>query len=234
MKLNWQGQCLRSARCLPRRQGFTSSQYKLDSKPTTIGSEAFAKTQARFERINSRLPKILRRYTTPLLHAPLSHISAFLLLHELTAVVPLLGLAGTFHYTQWMPSIVGQWKWAADGAEKFSKYFKKKGWLADTKGSAEEHKPRFGVKNRSRIVFEYVDKAYWLFVANQALQVCGSICYYQGPAAITTHAKRLVHTLVCTSRHHSREKSFPKSVPETEDESLKSTLHFRLYSSRRR
>jgi len=71
----------------------------------------------------------LQRYTTPLLNAPLTHITAFLLLHELTAVVPIFGLAGLFHYTRWMPPFVGEGKWVADGVEKFGNWFRRKGWF---------------------------------------------------------------------------------------------------------
>ena len=86
---------------------------------------------SRLERIEARLPRFLRRYVQPLRTAPLSHISAFLLLHELTAVVPLFGLAGLFHYTNWLPPFISEWAWVQVGVEKFGKYLRKKGWLGD-------------------------------------------------------------------------------------------------------
>lgn len=99
------------------------------SNPTRLNPDSSQKARSRVERITSRLPKFLHRYTTPLFNAPLTHISAFLLLHELTAVVPLLGLAGIFHYTQWLPPFISEGKWVCDGVEKFGNYFRKKGWL---------------------------------------------------------------------------------------------------------
>lgn len=106
-----------------RRQAYT--------KPDDLKPETSEKARSRVVRITSRLPKFLQRYTTPLINAPLTHISAFLLLHELTAVVPLFGLAATFHYTRWMPPFISEGKWVSDGVEKFGNYFRRKGWLGE-------------------------------------------------------------------------------------------------------
>ena len=106
-----------------RRQAYT--------KPDDLKPETSEKARSRVVRITSRLPKFLQRYTAPLINAPLTHISAFLLLHELTAVVPLFGLAATFHYTRWMPPFISEGKWVSDGVEKFGNYFRRKGWLGE-------------------------------------------------------------------------------------------------------
>ena len=107
-------------------------------------SEASSKTRSRVERINSRLPNFLQRYTKPLVTAPLTHVSAFLLLHELTAVVPLLGLAAAFHYTQWLPPYISEGRWVSEGVQKFGNYFKRKGWLGE-EGQAQRYRYwRFG------------------------------------------------------------------------------------------
>lgn len=47
--------------------------------------------------ILSKVPKFLRPYTTQFIHAPVSHVTAFLILHELTAIVPLVGIWYTLH-----------------------------------------------------------------------------------------------------------------------------------------
>lgn len=47
--------------------------------------------------ILKRVPRVLRPYTTRFIGAPLSHVTAFLVLHELTAIVPLVGLWYVFH-----------------------------------------------------------------------------------------------------------------------------------------
>ena len=113
------------------RHNTARRRFLASSKPDKFPSEASEKTQSRLERIHSRLPTFLQRYSKPLVNAPLTHISAFLLLHEVTAVVPLLGLATVFHYTRWMPPYISEGKWVSDGMEKFGKYFRKKGWLGE-------------------------------------------------------------------------------------------------------
>lgn len=77
------------------------------------------------------MPKFLRRYTHSLQNAPVTHITAFLILHELTAVVPLFGLVAAFHYTDWVPTFVSEGRLVAEGVKKFTNYFRKKGWLGD-------------------------------------------------------------------------------------------------------
>ena len=84
---------------------------------------------SRIDRFNRRLPRFLHKYTSALANAPLSHITSFLILHELTAIIPLFGLAATFHYTQWLPSWFAEGAWMLAAVEKFGKYFKRKGWI---------------------------------------------------------------------------------------------------------
>ena len=95
----------------------------------------FASTQAppasRIARLESRLPAFLRRYTLPLRSAPVSHITAFLLLHEITAITPLFGLAATFHYFDWLPPWIAEGAMVKSGVEKFGKYMRRKGWIDD-------------------------------------------------------------------------------------------------------
>ncbi|KAF1918621.1 hypothetical protein BDU57DRAFT_554083 [Ampelomyces quisqualis] len=89
-------------------------------------------------RINRRLPPFLHKHTRALAHAPVSHITAFLILHELTAILPLLGLAAYFHYTHWVPRWVAEGAWVVAGAERFGRYFRRKGWVsAGEAGEAE-------------------------------------------------------------------------------------------------
>lgn len=67
----------------------------------------------------------------PLLQAPVSHIVAFLVLHEITAIVPLFGLTAAFHYFDWLPPYISEGKWVSQGVNKFGNYFRKKGWLGE-------------------------------------------------------------------------------------------------------
>ena len=154
MKLGWRGRRLEKLSSFVKTRAIAFSRRGFSTKPSDLTPETSQKARARLEHINSRLPKTLRGYTTPLVNAPLSHISAFLLLHELTAVVPLFALAGTFHYTQWLPSIAGEWKWVADGAEKFRRYFSKKGWLVEGEEGRREQWSRGD--DGTRVVLEYV------------------------------------------------------------------------------
>ncbi|KAI2294925.1 hypothetical protein LOZ06_006377, partial [Ophidiomyces ophidiicola] len=64
--------------------------------------------------------------------APIAHITSFLILHEITAVVPLFGLVGVFHYGGWLPTLgnQGEANNAFDeGVNKFSRWLRKKGWV---------------------------------------------------------------------------------------------------------
>ena len=90
---------------------------------------------SRISRIESRLPRFLARIVTPLRDAPISHISAFLLLHELTAVVPLFGLAAIFHYTNWLPPYISEGAYVHYATERFGKWMRKRGWIKDEKRS---------------------------------------------------------------------------------------------------
>jgi hypothetical protein len=63
-----------------------------------------------------------------------SHITAFLILHELTAVVPLVALFGVFHYytdvgpiEAWMRGHYGTY--VSEGMGRFERYFRRKGWF---------------------------------------------------------------------------------------------------------
>ncbi|KAI9047188.1 hypothetical protein LZ554_008642 [Drepanopeziza brunnea f. sp. 'monogermtubi'] len=87
-------------------------------------------------RLLARLPPGLHRYTSTLRTAPLSHLTAFLILHELTAVAPLVGLAATFHYTNTLPQ-GGQWlgENVRAGAERFGRWFGRKGWFGFEAGA---------------------------------------------------------------------------------------------------
>ncbi|KAF2859779.1 hypothetical protein K470DRAFT_258624 [Piedraia hortae CBS 480.64] len=79
--------------------------------------------------LTHRLPPRLQRYTKPLLTAPKSHITAFLVLHEVTAIIPLFALAGTFHYSGWVPDVGGEW--VEQGIRKWRRVLGRKGWISE-------------------------------------------------------------------------------------------------------
>lgn len=102
----------------------------------------------RIDRLTAKLPRRLQKYTSRLRDAPVSHVVSFLLLHEITAIVPLFALFGVFHYTDWVP--VG---WMTDhfgdyvqkGVARFERYFARKGWFGFTREDYEG----MGGKDRS-------------------------------------------------------------------------------------
>ncbi|KAN0080854.1 FLILHELTA domain containing protein [Elaphomyces granulatus] len=88
--------------------------------------------RSRLQRLNERLPAFLRRYTAPLIRAPVTHITSFLILHEITAVVPLFGLVAAFHYGGWMPDLTGDERGPLDeGLNRFGRWLRKKGWVEE-------------------------------------------------------------------------------------------------------
>lgn len=50
-----------------------------------------------------RIPKFLHPYTIGFMNAPVSHVTSFILVHELTAIAPLFGLWGIFYYLDYTP-----------------------------------------------------------------------------------------------------------------------------------
>ncbi|CZR56616.1 uncharacterized protein PAC_06505 [Phialocephala subalpina] len=121
---------------------FRTSLRNQSSTPSPSSSPASqaakeTRTRARINRLHTRLPKFLQPYTRGLLNAPISHLVSFLILHEITAVVPLVGLAGLFHYTNWLPRTWVEGRWVGEGVERFGRYFGRKGWFGFTKEGRE-------------------------------------------------------------------------------------------------
>lgn len=84
-------------------------------------------TRTRLHRLLDRTPKFLHPYTSGLRTAPISHIISFLILHELTAIIPLIGLSAAFHYSEWTP------EWMRGRGEEyeglFRRWFGRRGWF---------------------------------------------------------------------------------------------------------
>lgn len=107
---------------------------------------------SRISKILASLPPSLQKYTTRLRAAPVSHITAFLILHELTAIVPLLGLFGVFHYyvdvgpiESWMRGHYGSY--VTEGMARYERYFRRKGWF----GLGEEEYGAKGGEMEARV-----------------------------------------------------------------------------------
>ncbi|KAL3445883.1 hypothetical protein BJX65DRAFT_139240 [Aspergillus insuetus] len=111
---------------------FKSSSRNLTTprNPPPSTSLKDAKVQSRLRCFNDRLPSFLRAYTTPLLGAPATHITSFLILHEMTAVVPLFGLVAAFHYGNWLPDF-STYSGFEEGTRRFTRWLRKKGWVGE-------------------------------------------------------------------------------------------------------
>ncbi|EAA31930.1 hypothetical protein GE21DRAFT_8200 [Neurospora crassa] len=68
------------------------------SNPNPSNPNANNVNEARITRLLSRLPRFLHPYLSSLRSSPSSFVVAFLILHEITAVVPGLGFFYLFHY----------------------------------------------------------------------------------------------------------------------------------------
>ncbi|KUL92141.1 hypothetical protein ZTR_02276 [Talaromyces verruculosus] len=113
------------------RRTFSARPRLLNSAfPNPAPEPSSAALRARLQKFNDRLPSFLRGYTTPLIGAPTTHITSFLILHEITAVVPLFGLFGFFHYSGWTPLLsAGDDSSLNDAVQRFGKWMTKKGWV---------------------------------------------------------------------------------------------------------
>ncbi|OJD29874.1 mitochondrial seryl-trna synthetase protein [Diplodia corticola] len=122
----------RASNANPRRPFSAKNTPPPPSETSEEGTAAAAaaRKQSRLDRVMSRLPSRLQRRLSPLRRAPLTHVAAFLVLHEVTAVVPLVGLAAAFHYADWLPPYVSEGAWVKQGVERFGRYFRRKGWIA--------------------------------------------------------------------------------------------------------
>ncbi|RPA86992.1 hypothetical protein BJ508DRAFT_357465 [Ascobolus immersus RN42] len=86
----------------------------------------------------SRLPPSLQRYAAALRTAPVTHITSFLILHELTAIIPLFSLTYFLHVSGFGGTVLG-W-FPEERVARMKGYLVKKrdrdgwGWLGDIEG----------------------------------------------------------------------------------------------------
>ncbi|KAK2030057.1 hypothetical protein LX32DRAFT_512569, partial [Colletotrichum zoysiae] len=116
----------------PRQPPTTRTASRNSSTNPSPSSPPSSSTSRAARRLLDRVPLRFQKYTTGLRKAPLSHVIAFLVLHEITAVVPLLGLFGLFHYTDFLPLeyVSGHWAgYVRDGVGMAERYFSRKGWF---------------------------------------------------------------------------------------------------------
>ncbi|CCE83438.1 Piso0_004013 [Millerozyma farinosa CBS 7064] len=102
--------------CAPSR---TTSRLFMPLQPSVTANRYFGKKSALTEEeqrafqthpILKRVPKFLRSYTRNFINAPVSHVTAFVILHELSAVVPLVGIWYIIHnYNFGIPLDLPSW-----------------------------------------------------------------------------------------------------------------------------
>jgi hypothetical protein len=111
------------------------------NKPTPSKT---SRIQSMLDRWIARSPKFMQRPLVSIRNSPASYIVSFAILHELTAVVPLAGLAAAFHYYQWLPAAFAEGKWAVEGVEKIGRWFRRRGWIETTDEQWVEMKTEAG------------------------------------------------------------------------------------------
>ena len=116
-----------NARIAIRRRYASSLEDNTVRKP--VNSPPQTSRERIIRRIHRIVPTFLHSYTKKLVNAPATHITSFLVLHEITAIIPIVGLASLFHFSNWLPSTTSNWLWVSEGVGKFGHWFKKKGWL---------------------------------------------------------------------------------------------------------
>jgi hypothetical protein len=152
-------QCLR-----PLRHQYHTSRHshrtvlKRQYSTNSPHDAAEQKRTSRAERILAKLPRWTHKYTARLRGAPATHVAAFLVLHEVTAVAPLLALFGLFHYTSLAPvdAVMGSryGAYAEEGARRAERYFRRKGWFGF---SAQEGDSSVAVSKSDATVAESQD-----------------------------------------------------------------------------
>ncbi|KAI1415363.1 hypothetical protein F5Y13DRAFT_187466 [Hypoxylon sp. FL1857] len=146
----------------PRSHRFQSTKPS-SSSPANAESSAEALKTKRADAILTRasrwVPNRLQPYLSRLRSAPFSHVAAFLVLHELTAIVPLFGLAYLFYTMDWVPTswVLGPWAaWAEEGLKRYIGYFKKKRWFG--LGGADGDRVKEGEERLEEQLREEVEK----------------------------------------------------------------------------
>jgi hypothetical protein len=117
------------------------------SKPATASAPSL-ETQpdpASIGRIQRLLPKRFHKHLAQFRSSPFSHITAFLVLHEITAIAPIIGLTTAFYYFDVVPTeyVFGPWAgYASEAVGTWLKYARKKGWFGLGKADNREGEER--------------------------------------------------------------------------------------------
>ncbi|KAK5993716.1 hypothetical protein PT974_07152 [Cladobotryum mycophilum] len=171
-------------RVLPAwRQSYNAYRIRLlRPQYRTQSTEARA---SRLDRLTSKLPRRLQKYTNGLRNAPVSHIISFLILHEITAIAPLFGLFALFHYTNHVPVTYMTdhfGEYVQSGVSRFERYFQRKGWFGfrqednvGHKSQTEEAVQRWHSGEQKYRILVEVALAYAVTKALLPIRIIGSV-----------------------------------------------------------
>jgi hypothetical protein len=117
------------------------------------------------DRWTERLPRRLRGPLLALRSYPASYLVSFKILHELTAVVSLLGFVALFHYSQWLPVSIVEGSYINASVEKIGRWFRKRGWISEVaekevedqvkEGNLEQMNQEWDSKSPNRFLVEF-------------------------------------------------------------------------------
>ncbi|KAI0855977.1 hypothetical protein F4860DRAFT_494634 [Xylaria cubensis] len=110
-----------------RNRRWQSTNSKPPSDPTSTAAPQSRRISRILAGASRFMPKRLRGALQDLRSAPLSHIFAFLALHEITAILPIFGLTYIFHTLN--VDMPANWMVTEDGLNKWTNYFRKKRWF---------------------------------------------------------------------------------------------------------
>jgi hypothetical protein len=110
----------------------------------------------RLDRFVDRTPRFARPWVSTLRGAPISVVVAFFVLHEITAVAPLVGLTWCFHYYRWLPESFSEHAIIDDSVNKMARWLRKKELIKERneeeeKQGTEQGKNRWSDKSRKMV-----------------------------------------------------------------------------------
>lgn len=79
------------------------------------------------QRAFNLIPKFMRNYTSRIAQAPLSHVTSFLIVHELSAIVPLFGVWAGLYYLDYVPLGIPDFV-VQNGAQFIRNFAERQGW----------------------------------------------------------------------------------------------------------
>jgi len=98
-----------SFRFLSTSRSFLQEQLNKSKTPSSLKDVNLESPEYQNHPIIKRLPNSMKKYGKRFVNAPVSHLTAFVILHELTALVPFLGLWYAFHNFGFLPADIPSW-----------------------------------------------------------------------------------------------------------------------------